>query len=55
MWVVVLGGGALPFFSNTILILGIQKVTPLESWYKAASQIEAWVVFCAMFLGAADT
>ena len=31
--------------------MGKQKVTPISGWDKAAYQIEAWSVFCRVFLG----
>ena len=33
LWKVVFGGGTLAYFSNTSLILGRQKVAPVEFWY----------------------
>ena len=32
------------------LMMGKQKVTPIAGWNEAASQIEAWAVFCKVFL-----
>ena len=31
--------------------MGNQKVVPIAGWDEAASQIEAWAVFCTVFLG----
>ena len=31
--------------------MGKQKIYPVTSWDAAAKQIEAWTVFCAIFLG----
>ena len=48
-------GGTLTPFVDTILNPGCQKVAPVEIWDKAASQIKAWEIFCAVLLCAADT
>ena len=32
-------------------MMGKQKVTPIAGWDEAASQIEAWAIFCKVFLG----
>ena len=51
----VFGVGTLTSFAYTILLLGIQKVAPVDSWEKAASQLKLWAVFCVVVLGAAYT
>ena len=38
-------------FTETILLMGNQKVAPIAGWDKAASQLEAWAVLCTVFLG----
>ena len=50
-WDVILGGGTLTSFVDTILLMGEQKVAPIAEWDEAESQIEAWAVFCTLFLG----
>ena len=50
-WDVILGGGTLTSFADTILLMGEQKVAPIAEWDEAESQIEAWAVFCTLFLG----
>ena len=50
-WDVTLGGGTLTSFTDTILLIGEQKVSPITGWDKAASQLETWAVFCTVFLG----
>ena len=47
----ILGGGTLTFSADTSLLKGKQKVSPIAVWYKSASQLEAWTVFCTGFLG----
>ena len=54
-WDSVLGGGTLISFATTSLLLGYQKVAPVESWYKSASHLESWELFCAVLLGVKDT
>ena len=44
-WDVILGGGTLTSFADTILLMGEQKVAPIAEWDEAESQIEAWAVF----------
>ena len=53
-WDSILGGGALASFADTSLLLGKQRVEPVTSWEAAEKQIEAWGVFCHVFLGYAD-
>ena len=50
-WDTILGGGTSTFFADTSLLMGQQKVTSIIGWYKSASQLEAWTVFCTVFLG----
>ena len=50
-WDSILGGGALASFADTSLLLGKQRVEPVTSWEAAEKQIEAWGVFCHVFLG----
>ena len=38
-------------FADTTLLMGEQKVAPIAEWDEAESQIEAWAVFCTLFLG----
>ena len=49
-WEAILGCGTLTSFADTILLMGMQKVTPIAGWDEASSQLEAWDVFCAVFL-----
>ena len=44
-WYSILGGGTLTYFSDTILLMGKQKVVTIEVWDKAKSQLKAWAVF----------
>ena len=32
-------------------MIGKQKVAPITGWYESESQLEAWSVFCMVFLG----
>ena len=50
-WDAILGGGTLTSFADTSLLMGKQKVAPIAGWDKASSQLEAWDVFCMVFLG----
>ena len=50
-WDAILVGSILKSFAEMILLMGKQKVTPIVVWGEAASQIEAWAVFCTVFLG----
>ena len=38
-------------FTDTILLMGKKKVYLIAGWDEVASQIEAWAVFCTLFLG----
>ena len=49
-WDAILGGGTLNSFADTSLLMGKQKFAPITGWDKAASQLEAWDVFCMVFL-----
>ena len=48
-WDLILGGGTLNFFTDTILMMGKKKVVPIAGWDKAESQVEAWAVFSLCF------
>ena len=50
-WDAILGGGTVTFFAGTSLLMGNQKVAPIAGWDEAASQLEAWDVFCMFSLG----
>ena len=50
-WDAILGVGTLTSFENTSLMMRNQKVAPIAGWDKAASQLEAWAMFCTVFLG----
>ena len=50
-WDAILGGGTLTSFADMILIMCKQKVAPIAGSEKAPSQLEAWAVFCTVFLG----
>ena len=50
-WESILGNGTLTSFADTSLLMGKQKVYPIAGWDEAASQLEAWAVFCMVFLG----
>ena len=39
------------YFADTSLKMGKQEVVPVVGWDKLASQLEAWALFCAVFLG----
>ena len=54
-WDAVFGRGTLTSFSCTRLLLGRQKVAPVESWDESASQIKFWLVLCAVVVGTVDT
>ena len=49
-WYEILGGGTQTSFAETNLLMGNQKVAPIVGWYEAVSQLEAWPVFCTVFL-----
>ena len=38
-------------FVETILLLGKQMVASIASWEEVESQLEAWAMFCTLFLG----
>ena len=38
-------------FANISLLLAKQRVEPVTSWQAAEKQLEAWGVFCHIFLG----
>ena len=42
------------FLANMILLMEKQKFTPIAGWGKASSQLEAWAIFCTLFLGDDD-
>ena len=50
-WDVILEGGTLTSFADTSLTMGKQNVAPIAGWNEAASHLEAWSVFCTVFLG----
>ena len=50
-WEAILGDRNLTSFAETSLMMGNQKVVPITGWDKGASQLEAWAVFCTVFLG----
>ena len=50
-WDAILGGDALTSFADTSLLLAKQRVKPVTSWEAAEKQLEAWGVFCHVFLG----
>ena len=39
------------FFADTSLLMGKQKVAPIAGWNEVDSQLEAWAMFCTLFLG----
>ena len=47
----IFGVGTLTYFAYTSLLMGKQKAALIAGWYEAASQLEAWAVFCTVFLG----
>ena len=46
----ILGGGTLTSFTDTSLPMGMQKVAPITGWDETPFQLEAWAVFCTVFL-----
>ena len=38
-------------FADTILLMGKQKVAPIAGWDEVESQLEAWAMFCTLFMG----
>ena len=49
-WDAILGVGTLTSFTDTSLLMGNKKVAPIAGWDEALSQLEAWAVFCKVFL-----
>ena len=49
-WDAILGGGTLTSFTDTSLLMGMQKVAPIAGWDETPFQLEAWAVFCTVFL-----
>ena len=49
-WDAVLGDNTSTSFTDTGTLLGRQKVVPVTSWDATSKQIEAWTVFCKVFL-----
>ena len=50
-WDAILGCGTLTSFVDTSLLMGKQKVAPISDWDEAESHLEAWAMFCTLFLG----
>ena len=50
-WDMILGGGTVTSFAETSLLMGKHKFAPITGWYEAVSQLEAWEIFCTVFLG----
>ena len=50
-WYAILGGSTLTSFAYMSLLMGKQKVSSIAGWKKASSQLEAWAIFCTLFLG----
>ena len=50
-WEYALGGDNLTSFADTSMLMTMQKVYPMMGWDEAKSQLEAWAVICAVFLG----
>ena len=50
-WVAILGVSTSTSFAITSLLMVKQKVLPIAGWDEAATQLEAWAVFCTVFLG----
>ena len=44
-WDAVFGRGTFASFNNARLLKVRKKFSPVDSWDKAASQLEAWAVF----------
>ena len=38
-------------FADTSLLMGKQKVAPTAGWDEVESQLEAWAMFCTLFMG----
>ena len=49
-WDSILGGGTLTSFADMSLLMGKKKLSPITGWDEASSQLEAWAVFCTVFL-----
>ena len=49
-WDDILGGRTFTYFTDTSLIMGKQKVAPIAGWDESDYQLEAWDVFCTLFL-----
>ena len=47
--------GTRTYFSDTSLLLGCHKFSPLDSWVNASSRIEAWALLCVAFFCTVDT
>ena len=50
-WHEILGGGTLTSFTNKSLLVGKKKVASISVWDEAEVHLEAWAVFCILFLG----
>ena len=50
----ILGRVTLTSFADTSLLMGNQHVAPIAGLYEASSQLEAWAIFCTLFLGDDD-
>ena len=50
-WETILGVGTLTYLEYIIFLMGDQKVAPMAGWDEVESQLEAWAVFCTLFLG----
>ena len=50
-WDSILRGGRLNSFADTSMMIGKQKISPTADWDEATSQLEAWSIFCTVFLG----
>ena len=47
----IFGDRNLTSFAEMILLMGKKKVAPIASWEEVVSQLEAWAMFCTLFLG----
>ena len=45
-----LGVSTLTYVTETSILTGKEKVASIVIWDKASSQLEAWAVFCTVFL-----
>ena len=50
-WEYIIGGGPLTYFADTSLLLAKHRVELVTSWEAALKKLEAWGVFCLIFLG----